>query len=410
MTDIKWGDLAQNWLDRLAQCSESGPGVTRLPFTLEHQAALGVLTELMQQAGLTVSLDAAGTLIGRAEGPDGTPTLLLGSHQDSVREGGAYDGIMGVVLPILALQKLQHEGEKLRYSVEVLAFADEEGVRFPTALLGPRALAGTFDMAALELRDKDGISLRRAMEDFGLSPASLPRLRRDPAKVVGWIETHLEQGPVLEQAGQSVGVVTAICGIERHFVTLTGKAAHAGTMPMQLRQDALAGASELVLATEEMARNRSGLLATVGALQVRPGVVNAVPGEVTMTVEIRAPVDTDRENAGVELSQIAHDVASRRGLTLEIMRSYAQRATPCADEIIARLSKVTADTGHSVLHLPSGATHDTSAMADLCPVGMLFTRCRDGISHHPDEFVDPEAMHAAIDTLDRVIRGYGTAR
>ena len=406
MTDITSGALAQSWLDRLALCSAPGPGVTRLPFTPEHRAALDVLTELMQTAGLTVSLDAAGTLIGRLEGPQGAPTLLMGSHQDSVREGGGYDGIMGVVLPILALQKLQADGQALPFSVEVLAFADEEGVRFPTALMGPRALAGSFDMAALDLCDHDGISLRHAMEQFGLNPDNLPGLKRDPKDILGWIETHLEQGPVLENAGNLLGVVTAICGIERHNVTLTGMAAHAGTLPMELRRDALAGAAELVLAVETLARATDGLLANIGTLQVRPGAVNAVPGEVTLTLELRAPSDDLREGAGIELARVASEIATRRNLGLAITRTYAQAATPCAPELQADLAHAITQLGEEALHLPSGATHDTSAIADLCAVGMLFTRCKGGISHHPSENVDITAMSAAIDALHLTLQHY----
>lgn len=407
MTETDWGALAQHWLDRLAACSEPGPGVTRLPFTPEHRAALGVLTELMEQAGLAVHLDAAGTLIGRQDGPEGAPALLMGSHQDSVREGGAYDGIMGVVLPVLALMKLRQDGVALPFAVEVLAFADEEGVRFPTALMGPRALAGTFDMAALDLRDRDGISLRRAMEDFGLNPDALPALKRRRAQVLGWIEIHLEQGPVLEAAAQDIGIVTSICGIERHMITLTGTAAHAGTMPMHLRRDALAGAAELTLAAETLARETGGLLATVGALQVRPCVVNAVPGEVALTLEIRAPDDAMRERAGGALTQAAHDIANRRGLRLDITRTYAQPATPCSAQIIERLSKsVEAGNREAPQHMASGATHDTSAMAGLCPVGMLFTACRDGISHHPDEYVPVAAMSSGIRALEACLRQF----
>lgn len=406
MTDITTGEVAQSWLDRLALCSEAGPGVTRLPFTKEHRAALDVLTELMESAGLTVSLDAAGTLIGRLEGPEDAPTLLMGSHQDSVREGGGYDGIMGVVLPVLALQKLQADGRALPFSVEVLAFADEEGVRFPTALMGPRALAGTFDMAALDLRDRDGISLRQAMKQFGLDPDKLPGLKREPKEILGWIEAHLEQGPVLENAGHAIGIVTAICGIERHSVTLTGMAAHAGTLPMELRHDALAGAAELVLAVEALAQETDGLLANVGTMQVRPGAVNAVPGEVALTLELRAPLDDLREDAGKKLSQTASEIAARRNLQLAITRTYAQAATPCAQELQAQLAQAISALGHDVAYLPSGATHDTSAMADLCPVGMLFTRCNDGISHHPMESVDPVAMSAAIDVLCGTLQDY----
>jgi allantoate deiminase len=418
MTDTDWGAMAQDWLARLATCSAPGPGVTRLPFTPEHRAALDMLRALMQQAGLSVHLDAAGTLIGRqegpegpdgTEGPEGAPVLLLGSHQDSVREGGAYDGIMGVVLPILALMKLRAQAVRLPFAVEVLAFADEEGVRFPTALMGPRALAGTFDMAALEMQDRDGVSLRRAMEDFGLAPDDLPQLRRDRAQVLGWIETHLEQGPVLESTGHGLGIVTAICGIERHIITLRGTAAHAGTMPMALRRDALAGASALVLAVEGLAQARAGVLATVGALALRPGVVNAVPGEVTLTVELRAPNDADRSAAAADLAIIAQDIAKARNLGLEMSRSYAQAATPCADQIILALGQAAMACGHTAPLLPSGATHDSSAMADLCPVGMIFTRCRGGISHHPEEYVDPAAMAQAIATLEQTIRGFAAA-
>lgn len=410
MTETDWGMLAQHWLDRLATCSEPGLGVTRLPFTAEHRAALAVMTELMEQAGLTVRLDAAGTLIGRQAGPAGAPALLMGSHQDSVREGGAYDGIMGVVLPVLALMKLRAHGVTLPFAVEVLAFADEEGVRFPTALMGPRALAGTFDMAALDLQDRDGITLRRAMEDFGLTPDALPGLRREPAQILGWVEIHLEQGPVLEAAAQDIGIVTSICGIERHMITLTGKAAHAGTMPMHLRRDALAGAAELTLAAEALARETDGLLATVGALQLRPGVVNAVPGEVALTLEIRAPDDAMREQAGAALTQAAHEIAHRRGLVLDIARTYSQPATPCSPQIIEGLSNsVEAGNRDAPLHLASGATHDSSAMAAFCPVGMMFTACRDGVSHHPDEHVPAAAMSSGILALERYLMQLGSS-
>lgn len=405
MSDL-WGQRAQAWLDRLAHCSAPGPGVTRLPFTPEHRAAIGVLTELMTQAGLTTHLDAAGTLIGRLEGPDGAPTLLMGSHQDSVREGGSYDGIMGVVLPVLALHKLRDDGVALPFAIEVLAFADEEGVRFPTALMGPRTLAGTFDMAALDLRDVNNVSLAQAMHDFGLAPEDLPTLRRDPASVLGWVEVHLEQGPVLESAGNPLGVVTAICGIERHIVTLTGKAAHAGTMPMHLRQDALTAAAEFVLAVEALAKKTTDLLATIGTLQIRPGVVNAVPGTVTLSLEIRAPSDAVRTKAVEALTSQLHRITASRGIAADIQRTYAQPATPCAAAMMAALGEAISGNNQPAPRLASGATHDASAMADLCPVGMIFTTCKGGISHHPDEFVPVDAMQAAIDALCRFLAGW----
>lgn len=401
MTDP--GQRAQAWLDRLARCSEPGPGVTRLPFTPQHHAALVLLREMMEGAGLAVHLDAAGTLIGRQEGPPGAPVLLTGSHQDSVRAGGAYDGIMGVVLPVLALAGLRAAGVTLPFAVEVLAFADEEGVRFPTALMGPRALAGTFPQDALDLCDRSGVSLRQAMAAFGLDPGALPGLRRDPATILGWVEIHLEQGPVLDRAGVPLGVVSAICGIERHSLTLTGEAAHAGTMPMAQRRDALAGAAELILATEDLARRTPGLLATIGSLRPHPDVVNAVPGRVDLTLEIRAPEDALRTRAAHDLIRRAEAIAATRGLALSHRQTYAQPATPCAAPMIAALAQAV-DPGGRAPVLASGATHDSAAMADLCPVGMIFTRCTDGLSHHPQEHVPPDAMSAAIAALMRYLR------
>lgn len=394
------GALAAARLDAIAACSEPGPGVTRLPFTPEHRAALEQITEWMQDAGLAVSLDAAGTLIGRQEGPDdGAPVLLFGSHQDSVRHGGRFDGILGVALPVLALKALREAGTCLPFAVEVLAFADEEGVRFPTALLGPRALAGRLDMAVLEMRDQGGVRLADAMADFGLAPQDLPLLCRDPASVAGYVELHIEQGPVLEAEAQALGVVSAICGIERHSVTLTGEAAHAGTVPMHLRRDALAGAAELVGMVEALGQGTEGLLATVGALDVRPGVVNAVPGEVHLTVELRAPVDATREAAGRAVVQAVADVAARRGLQADQQRSYAQPAVQCDPELVQALVRSVQAGGGAGKVLASGATHDASAMADLCPVGMLFLRCKGGVSHNPAEHVVPADMAAAIAAL-----------
>ncbi len=392
--------LALERLAALAACARAGPGVTRLPFTPEHRAALALVTAQMEAAGLAVHLDAAGTLVGRLEGPPGAPTLLLGSHQDSVREGGAFDGIMGVVLPLLALETLRDEGVGLPFAVEVLAFADEEGVRFPTALIGPRALAGTFDPGVLDMTDADGVSLRDAMTGFGLDPDAIPGLARDPDSVLGYVETHIEQGPVLEAAGEALGVVTAICGIERHPVTFTGETGHAGTLPMDMRRDALVGAAALVAEVDRLARATPGLLGTVGTLDVAPGAVNAVPREVRLMVELRAPDDAAREAAGAALAGFAQATAAVRGLTLDMRRSYHQQATPCDPALSDRLAAaVAAETGVPAPRLPSGATHDASAMADLCPVAMLFVRCKGGVSHRPEEAASGDDMARAVAAL-----------
>lgn len=387
-------------LAELAACSAPGPGVTRLPFTPEHRAVLDVLTARMAAAGMTVHLDAGGTLIGRRAGPPGAPTLLMGSHQDSVPEGGAYDGIMGVVLPLLALEQLHAADITLPFAVEVLAFADEEGVRFPTALLGPRALAGTVDMSVLDMADAGGTPLRRAMTDFGLDPAALAGVARAPGDILAYVEGHIEQGPVLEAGGNALGVVTAICGIERHSVTLTGETGHAGTLPMGLRRDALVGAAALVREVDRLARATPGLLGTVGTLEVAPGAVNAVPREVRMSVELRAPDDEVRSAAADAITAFAQNVAAEQGLTLDMRRTYQQAATPCDPALADRLARAAkAALGGPVPRLASGATHDASAMADLCPVAMLFVRCRDGVSHRPDEFASADDMARAVATL-----------
>jgi allantoate deiminase len=400
-----WGALAAERLAALAELSMPGPGVTRLPFTPEHRAALDLLGGWMEGAGLDVRLDAAGTLIGRRKGPPGAPCMLMGSHQDSVREGGAFDGAMGVVLAILALAKLRAEGVTLPFAVEVLAFADEEGVRFPTALIGPRALAGTFDPAVLDMEDADGVSLRDAMRGFGLDPDAIPALKRDPAGIIGYLEAHIEQGPVLEAEREALGVVTAICGIERHPVVVSGETGHAGTLPMQMRRDALVGAAALVGEVDRMARAEPGLLGTVGTLTVLPGAVNAVPREARLTVELRAPDDAVRERAGQALAAFARALASERGLTLDMHRSYHQPAAPCDPGLTEILLQAGRATGGRGLALPSGATHDASAMADLCPIAMLFLRCAGGVSHRPEEHASPSDMAMAIEAICGFLRG-----
>ncbi len=384
-----------------ARISEPGPGVTRLPFTDEHARANDLISGWMQDAGLAVRRDSAGTLIGRREGTDpGAGTFLMGSHQDSVRGGGAFDGIMGVVLPILALQALGDTA--LPFAVEVLAFADEEGVRFPTALIGPRALAGTLDPAVLGMEDRGGVRLRDALAGFG-DPDALAGVARPRAEVIGYLETHIEQGPVLEAEDLPVGIVTAIAGIERHSVTITGRAAHAGTTPMALRQDALCAAAELVGAVERICRTTPEAVGTIGHLDVTPNVVNAIPARVDCTIELRSAEDATRARVRAAVEAAAGRAATARDCTLSLEQTYRQPAKACDPGLQDDLEAAITATGLRPLRLMSGATHDASAMADLCPVAMLFVRCREGISHHPEEFASPEDMAAAIGVLQRLL-------
>jgi allantoate deiminase len=384
-------------LDDIASCSEEGPGVTRLPFTPEHQTAANKIKKWMHDTGLAVHTDAAGTIIGRREGPAGCPTLLFGSHQDTVRQGGKYDGIMGVLLPILALRAI--EDLQLPFTVQVMAFADEEGVRFPTALIGPRALAGNFDPTALDLKDQDGISIHEAMDDFGLRPDEIESLDLRNTPIIGYIETHIEQGPVLDHKNLPLGVVTAIAGIERHQIILKGNAGHAGTTPMLGRQDSLACAAELVLVAERIGRGTPELIATIGKLDVLPNAVNVIPGEISLILEVRSAVDETRERGGETIIDEMREIATRRSIGFVCHTTYVQPAVPCDIKLRSLLKEAISSHQQQTIELPSGATHDASAMANLCPMAMLFVRCHKGISHTPEEFAEEADMQAAVDSL-----------
>lgn len=396
---MNWGQCAQDRLSDIARCSVDTTGVTRFPFTPQHEAALDVIRLWMSQAGLKVHMDAAGTLIGRKEGPKGAPTFLIGSHQDSVRNGGRYDGIMGVVLGCLALEKLVADGIELPFSVEILAFADEEGVRFPTALMGPRALAGTFDHAVFAMTDSGGVSLRDALAGFGGDPDRFTSLAREPAKTLGYLEAHIEQGPVLEAQDSALGLVTGICGIERNTVTFTGDTGHAGTVPMDSRRDALVAASDFISAIHDAAKKVTDLRATIGALSLHPNVVNAIPRAVELTLEIRALNDAVRDDFARLARSLGDNISGGRRVGFSMERTYEQPAVPCNGDLIDVLSAAIGAICPTAPRLPSGATHDASAMADLCPISMLFVRCKDGVSHKPEEFAASDDMDAAIQSI-----------
>lgn len=391
-------------LNLIATASAGATGVTRLPWTPQHRAAIGQITGWMQDAGLDVSMDAAGTLIGASPNPDGKPALLIGSHQDSVPSGGAFDGIMGVALGCLAAKNLRGDLPDMPFAIEVLAFADEEGVRFPTALLGPRALAGTLDPGALEMRDRDGLSMREAMTAFGVDTTSILSIRRRSEDIVGYFEAHIEQGPVLETRNMPVAAVSAICGISRYEIRITGETGHAGTVPMIGRKDALVAASRIIAAVSDAACVIPELRATVGQITVKPGAVNAIPSGVRFPLEIRAPDDAVREAFEAEANALATDICSTSGTVLAAERTYVQPAAVCDAAMTTALQQAIGAQGPEVLTIPSGATHDASAMADLCPISMLFVRCRGGIGHRPDEFATSEDMEVSVQVLAAAIR------
>ncbi|MDF1669533.1 MAG: M20 family metallo-hydrolase [Roseovarius sp.] len=392
---MNWGEKAQKRLSEIAQCSLDGPGVTRLPFTPEHRKASEQISQWMKSAGLNVSMDAAGTLIGRSDGNG--PALLMGSHQDSVRHAGRYDGIMGVALSCLAVEQLRKSDQLPHFPIEVLAFADEEGVRFPTALLGPRALAGTVEAGIIDMMDKDGISIGQALREFGCEPEGIMNCRRCPKDVRAYLEVHIEQGPVLQNEGLALGTVTGICGIERNQISFRGQTGHPGTVPMESRRDALVSAATFIKSVNQDVPN--ALRATVGSLQVHPNVVNAIPDRVDLTLEIRALLDDDRAAFANMARDIGETIAKKHNTPFNMERTYVQSAVPCANWLLEKIAAATLLHQDRGIRLPSGATHDASAMSDLCDIGMLFVRCKDGLSHRPDEYASSEDMGKAINVI-----------
>ena len=361
-------------------------------------------TVWMREAGMAVRSDNVGNLRGRYEGvASADATLILGSHLDSVRDAGKYDGPLGVLVAIAAVHRLHAAGLRLPFGVEVVAFADEEGLRYGTSYLGSRALAGAFDLADLHLVDAQRITMAQAIRAFGGEPDRLADDRWGSRRLLGYCEVHIEQGPVLEARGVPVGVVSAITGFARRSLTFTGRAAHAGTMPMDGRLDALAAASEFVLAVEAGARAMTGLVATVGQLAVSPGAVNVVPGEVVLSLDVRHPDDLVRAEHLQRLLQRAEDIAKRRGLSVELLLIDQEDSIVCSPRLTSVLARAVRELGHPAIQLASGAGHDAVVMARITEVAMLFVRCKGGISHSPAESVTEDDVAVAIDVLSKFL-------
>jgi allantoate deiminase len=332
---------------------------------------------------------------------------MLGSHYDTVRDAGKWDGPLGLITAISCVAELHRGARRLPFAIEVTGFADEEGVRFASTLLGSRAVAGTFDESVLGAKDSRGISLREALSQFGLDPGHIGAAARSRAELLAYLELHIEQGPVLEGLNLPVGVVTAISGATRLAARLTGMAGHAGTVPMPLRRDALAGAAECIVAIEEFCRSgQSGLVGTVGYINAMPGATNVIPGQVSFTIDIRAPSDPHRKLAVAGIVRQIEDIARRRKLELQVDVTHENRTVPCAPWLKDQVSEAIAREGCRVFELPSGAGHDGMAMIDIADVAMLFVRCRDGISHHPDEHVDLGDVEAGARVLLRLIEDF----
>lgn len=374
--------------DALARCSEASDKLTRVYLSTEMRAASELVLGWMREAGMAVHIDAIGNVCGRYEGATpGLPALLMGSHLDTVRDAGKYDGMLGVVSAIECVATLHAQGKRLPFAIEIVGFADEEGVRFGSTLIGSRAVAGTFKPETLDTRDARGVALRDALRDYGLDPNRVREAARRRDNVLAFVELHIEQGPVLESLELPVGVVTAINGATRFQVEIEGVAGHAGTVPMHLRHDALTAAAECVLAIEKRARAETDLVATVGKLETLPGAINVIPGKVRFTLDVRAPADAQRRKSVTDMTDALRAICEKRGVKLSMTILHENTIAGCAPWLMQQLDAAVAREGIRVHRLPSGAGHDGMAMQTLCDIGMLFVRCKAGISHNPAESV-----------------------
>jgi len=405
---LAYGPRIMDWAEMLAQWSDDADGLTCAYLTDAHRGTAGQLADWMRAADMEVTIDAVGNVVGRylSDAPD-AKTLITGSHYDTVRNGGKYDGRLGILLPLALVHDLHARGEKLPYHLEVIGFAEEEGVRFRSTFLGSNAVTGRFDMALLDATDADGATMRDALVAAGHDPAAIPAIARDAGDVLAYVEVHIEQGPVLLERGLPVGVVTAIAGSSRYLVELTGLASHAGTTPMTMRQDAAAAAAEIVLLVEERCGRFPALVGTVGQLQVPNGSVNVIPGACRLSLDIRAADDAVRLSAVEDVLRGIAAICARRRIEFTIEKIVEASAAPCAPRLMDRLGDAIARQGVSRFDLLSGAGHDAMAMAALTDVAMLFTRCGNGgISHNPLETMTADDADLAACVLLDFLRGF----
>ena len=400
------GARAVGRCDTLAHApySDMPYGLFRAWLSPAFAAAHKEIAGWMAEAGMAVRTDAATNLIGRYEGtvPD-APALLIGSHIDSVRDAGRYDGPLGIMLGIECVAALNAADQRLPFAIEVIAFGDEEGSRFPAPMLTSRAVADGFDPASLSVRGLDGVTIEQALIANGYAPDRFAEARRAPESVVAYLEAHIEQGPTLEAEGLAVGVVTGIAAQLRYRVVVEGMAGHAGTTSMDLRRDALVATAEAVLAVERIAcEGPAGVVATVGRCDVSPGAVNVIPGHVDFSLDIRSLDPAARDAAASAILAEIRTIGARRGVGLVAKRVHELPASPCDPNLMDLLSAAMAAEDQPERRLASGAGHDAMVMASLCPTAMLFIRCAGGISHNPAEQVHP----ADAEIARRVMLGF----
>lgn len=407
--DVNYAEVAaQRVMDRadqLAAISESAGQLTRVYLSVQHLRANQLVAGWMEQLGMTTWQDAVGNICGRYEGrQEGAKAILLGSHLDTVRNAGRYDGMLGVLCALEVVAYLSQHNIQLEQAIEIVGFGDEEGTRFGVTLLGSRGITGSWPEHWLGCEDAGGVSVAQAMTIAGLDPTRIASAERPKSDFSAYLELHIEQGPVLEEQGLALGVVTAINGARRLNCSFTGHAGHAGTVPMALRKDALAAAAEWMTFIESATRHRGpDEVATVGTLSCAPGAVNVIPGDVQLTLDIRSPRD---ESLGSLLGQLLAEgeaIAARRGMQFSAEAYYAIPATPCDAGLQATLTQAVNEVQGRSLSLPSGAGHDAIAIAERWPSAMLFVRCEKGVSHHPAESVTESDVALAVQAFARAV-------
>jgi len=379
-------------IDELAAISESSYCLTRRFASQEHRRANDLVSSWMRATGMSVSEDAIGNIIGRYEacGKDNAPAIMLGSHLDTVVDAGRFDGMLGVLCALACVESLYENEQRLPYAIEVIGFADEEGVRFQSTYLGSRAVSGNFDNSVLKRIDQDGVSFADALQSFGSDVSKIPTAARKPEDIHAYIELHIEQGPVLENNGQAVGVVSGIAGATRLIVQLTGLAGHAGTVPMNMRRDALAAAAQSIALIESHCSGQDGLVGTVGWIDAKPGAGNVISGDVQFSVDIRAASDDLRVERVKHITNEITALCQKRDVAVHIDYVHAANSVGCDPDIMRCMQDAISEQGVKPITLPSGAGHDAAAMAELAKTGMLFVRSKGGISHHPDEYTSEE--------------------
>jgi len=394
---VKILDLAR----KLAQLSELPDGLSCTYFSPAHKAVAAQLRDWMRAAGLDAEIDAVGNVVGRyASSVAGAKSLVVGSHYDTVVDAGQFDGRLGILTALVVAEHLHRSSRRLPFHLDVVGFAEEEGVRFGAPYIGSAALAGRFDETILQRSDADGVSFAALMREAGVDPVAIQALARPPRTLRGYLEVHIEQGPVLLQHDLPLGLVTSIAGSARFRIAIAGTAGHAGTVPMALRHDAATAAAEIVLAVERRCTGIATLVGTVGQFDVPHGAINVIPGACEFSLDIRAGDDATRDAAIADIFATLADITERRGVTARISEIGRHAAVPCAPAMQTALAQAVTRAGIAPFHLASGAGHDAAMFAGVTDIGMLFVRCGNGgISHSPLETVTAEDADLAARVL-----------